>query len=188
MYGDITPSEKRLKAKRDYQKYLRKVLKAATKTYHQLHANDRADVLKTVYNINSIRHQLHEKAVELGYVKKCTDSMAVCKWHCCKWHFPKNLNHVDLVMTACSISSEEQRALEDQLAFDNGKYECPLLGEKGCSLSFDSRPLVCSNAYPCFLGDPYHGFLEKQRNGINIQLTLLKEILQKGRATLSEGR
>ncbi|MDY6987693.1 MAG: hypothetical protein SWQ30_06505 [Thermodesulfobacteriota bacterium] len=188
MYSDITTSENRLKAKRAYQRYLRKVLKATTKIYHQLHENDRAEALKAVYNINSIRHRLHEKAVELGYVKKCTDSMAVCKWQCCRWHFPKDLNHLDLFLTVCGISSEEQQTLEDRLAFDNGKYECPVLHEKGCSLSFDSRPLACSNAYPCFLGDPYHEFLEKQRNEIDVQLIVLKEILQKGRATLSGRR
>lgn len=186
MNPDITAPENRLRAKRDYQRYLRKVLNAVTSTYNQLNENDRAMALKAVYKINSIRHQLHEKAMELGYVKKCIDSMPVCKGQCCKWHFPKNLNYLDLFITLCSISSEEQKALEDQIAFDNWKYECPVLRENGCSLSFDSRPLVCSNAYPCFLGDSYYELLEKKRKEIDIQHMLLKEILQKSGGALSE--
>ena len=186
MYSYVTTSENRLKAKRHYQKYLRKVLNAATSIYNQLNENDRAEALKAVYKINSIRHRLHEKAMELGYVKKCIDSMPVCKWQCCKWHFPKNLNYLDLFITVCSISSEELKALEDQIVFDNGKYECPVLRENGCSLSFDSKPLACSNAYPCFLGDAYYEFVQKQSKEINIQHTLLKEIFQKSGAPSGE--
>ena len=160
--------------KRDY----RKVLNVATGIYNQLNENDRAIALKAVNKINSIRHQIYEKAMELGYVNKCIDSIAVCKGECCKRHFPKNLNYVEMFITVCSISSEEHKALKDQLAFNNGKNECPVLRENGCLLSFNSRPLECSNAYPCFAGESYHEFLEKQRKAINVQHILLKEILQ----------
>ena len=186
MYSDITTPENRLRAKRDYQKYLRRVLNAAASMYNQLNENERAKALKAVCKINSIRHQLYEKAMELGYVKRCIDAMPVCKGQCCKWHFPKRLNYLDLFITICSISSEEQKALEDQIAFDNGKYQCPLLCENGCSLSFGSRPLACSNAYPCFLGDSYYEFLENQRKEMNIQHMLLEEVLRKSRGALKE--
>jgi len=183
---EIPPAENWFKAKRHDQKYLRKALNTATSLYHQLHENDRARALKAVNRINSIRHQLHEKATELGYVQKCIESMPVCKGLCCKWHFPKNLNCLDLFVTVCSISSREQKALEAQIASDNGRYECPVLGENGCVLPFHSRPLACSNAYPCFLGDSYYEFLTKKRKEIHIQHTLLKGILQKSGGALNQ--
>ena len=178
MYFDITTPENQIKAKKDYQKYLCKVLKAAICIYNQLNENDRVKALKAVNEINLIRHQIYEKAVGFGYVKKCTDSIPVCKGECCKWHFPKNLGYLDLLIIVCSISTEEQKALKDQIAFNNGKYQCPILRENGCSLSFDSRPLACSNAYPCFAGESFHNFLSKQRKEIDVQYIFLKEVCQ----------
>lgn len=176
MYSDITTHENRLKVKRDYQQYLCGVLKTAICIFKQLNKDDRVKALKAVNEINRIRHQIYEKAMGLGYVKKCIDSIPICKGECCKWHFPKNLSCLDLFITVCSISTEEQAALEDQIAFNNGKYQCPVLRENGCSLSFDSRPLVCSNAYPCFSGESYHEFLRKQRKEIDVQYIFLEEV------------
>ena len=56
---------------KDYQKYLCEVLKAAIDMYHQLNENDRAKALKAVNEINRIGHQIYEKAMGFGYVKKC---------------------------------------------------------------------------------------------------------------------
>jgi hypothetical protein len=178
MYSDIKTPENRIKAKKDYQKYLCEVLKAAICTYNQLNENDRAKALKAVNEINRIRHQIYEKAMRFGYVKMCTDAIHVCRGECCKWHFPKNLSYLDLFIIVYSISTEEQKALKDQIAFDNGKYQCPILRENGCSLSFDSRPLACSNAYPCFAGGSFYDFLLKQRKEIDFQYIFLKEVFQ----------
>lgn len=178
MYCDITTPEKQLKEKLDYQKHLRKELIAAIRSFGLLGGNDRALALKRVNNINRIRYRIYEKAVELGYVKKCKDSIPVCKGECCKWHFPKDLSRLDFFVTVCSISSEKQNTLVDQLLFNTGQYQCPLLREDGCLLSFGRRPLVCSSAYPCFAGDAYHAFLEKQRKETVSQFLILKEALQ----------
>jgi hypothetical protein len=62
---------------------------------------------------------------------------------------------------------------------DNGKYQCPVLRENGCLFSFDSRPLACSNAYPCFSGELYHNFLERKRKEVGAQYLLLNETYQK---------
>ncbi|MDY6954346.1 MAG: hypothetical protein SWE60_22805 [Thermodesulfobacteriota bacterium] len=182
----MTTSEKRLKAKNDYQRYLGAVLKAATGTYDRLHEKERDAALKAVCDMKRIRHGLYEKAVELGYVTKCLEAMPGCRWQCCKWHFPKSLGEVDLFMMVCSLPSEERKALEEKLALETGTYECPFLAEKGCLLSFDSRPLACANAYPCFLGEPYYRFLQKQRKALSLQLTWLKKILAQSDAP--EGR
>jgi hypothetical protein len=179
MHSDITTLENQLKVMRDYQKLLCGELKAAIYICNQLNEKDRAKALGVVNEVNHIRHQIYEKALGFGYVKQCIDSIPTCKGECCKWHFPKNLSRLDLFITICSITVAEQTALADQLALHNGKYQCPVHRKNGCLLSFDSRPLVCSNAYPCFAGASYHKLLKKQRKKINVQYALLKEILQK---------
>ncbi len=179
MQNDITTLENRCKAMTDYRKLLVGELKAAIRIYDQLNEKKKARAFDAVSEVNRIRHRIYDKAAGLGYVKLCMDSIPVCKGECCKWHFPKNLSRPDLFITLCSITMAEQTALTDQLALNNGKYQCPVLRENGCLLSFDSRPLVCSNAYPCFAGASYHEFLKKQRKKINVQHLLLKEILKK---------
>lgn len=179
MYSDITTPENRIKAKKDYQKHLCDVLEAAIYIYHELHEDDRRKALNAVNEINRIRHRIYEKAARFGYVTKCRDTISFCKGECCKWHFPKKLSYTDLFIIVCSLSAEEQSALKDQIVFDNGNYQCPILRENGCSLSFDSRPLVCSNAYPCFAGGSFYDFLSKQRKGMDIQYIFLKEVFDK---------
>jgi hypothetical protein len=179
MYFDITTPENQLRAKKAHQKHLCDVLTAAISIYNRLDENDMSFALKAVTKINRIRYQVYEKAMELGYVKKCITSISVCKGECCKWHFPKKLRFPDFFITVCGSSSKELTALKDQILFDNGKYQCPVLRENGCLLSFDSRPLACSNAYPCFSGELYHNFLERKRKEVDAQYLLLNEIYQK---------
>jgi hypothetical protein len=179
MYFDITTPENQLRAKKAHQKHLCDVLTAAISIYNRLDENDMAFALKAVTKINRIRYQVYEKAMELGYVKKCINSISVCKGECCKWHFPKKPVFPDLFITVCGSSTKELTALKDQILFDNGKYQCPVLRENGCLLSFDSRPLACSNAYPCFSGELYHNFLERKRKDIDVQYIVLNEIFQK---------
>ena len=179
MYPDLITPENRIKAKKNYQKHLCDVLKATICIYHQLQEDDRSKALKAVSEINSIRQRIYEKAIRFGYVTKCRDAIGVCKGECCKWHFPKNLSYPDLFIIVCSISAEEQKILRDLIVFENGKYQCPILRENGCSLSFDNRPLACSNAYPCFAGGSFYDFLTKQRKEIDEHYILLKEIFEK---------
>jgi hypothetical protein len=177
MQNNITTLENRLKAMTDYRKLLVGELKVAIRIYDQLNAKEKAGAFGAVSAVNRIRHQVYEKAAELGYVKRCMDSIPVCKGECCKWHFPKKLDLLELFITVCGTTAAEQTALADQLAVNNGKYQCPVLRKSGCLLSFHNRPLVCANAYPCFASAPYHEFLKKQRKTINVQYGLLKDII-----------
>jgi hypothetical protein len=176
MYSDTITLEKQLEAKKDYHKHLHGELKTALGIYNRLNETSRTKALRTVNRINRIRHQIFKKAKELGYVEKCIDAIPVCKGDCCKWHFPKNLTYLDLFITVCGSPAEEQTALEKQIAFSGGRNQCPLLLESGCFLSFGSRPLVCSNAYPCFAGESYHRFLDNQKIEINTQYMVLREL------------
>ncbi|MBW1842561.1 MAG: hypothetical protein JRI75_12340 [Deltaproteobacteria bacterium] len=177
MRNDITTLENRLKAMTDYRKLMAGALKAAIRTYNQFNEEEKARAFGAVSEVNRIRHEIYEKASDLGYVERCMDSIPVCKGECCKWHFPKKLDVPELVITVCGTTVAEQTALADQLAVNNGKYQCPVLRKSGCLLSFHNRPLVCANAYPCFAGAPYHEFLKKQRKKINVQYVSIKEIL-----------
>jgi hypothetical protein len=179
MYFDITTPESRLRAKKAYGRYLYEVLNAAIDIHHRLDETDKNFALKTVVAINRIRYQIYEKAMELGYVKNCIHAISLCKGECCKWHFPQKLELTDLFITVCDSGSKELGTLKDQLISDNGKYQCPLLRENGCLLPFDTRPLSCSNAYPCFSGELYNRYLKKKEKHINAQRVLLYEIFQK---------
>ena len=187
MRNDITTLENRLKAMTDYRKLLVGELKAAIRIYDQLNEKKKARAFGAVSEVNRIRHQIYDKAAGFGYVKLCMDSIPVCKGECCKWHFPKNLSRLDLFITICSITVAEQTALADQLALNNGKYQCPVLRRNGCLLSFDSRPIACSNAYPCFAGESFHKFLLKQRKEIDVQYIFLKEVFHGVGANLEHG-
>ena len=156
-------------------------LMAAIDGYQNLSKKGMGDAELQVKEIIVLKYQMETIADQKGYSQACKASIPKCRGECCKWHFPKNLNRLDLFITLCSITVAEQNALADQLALNNGKYQCPVLRKNGCLLSFDNRPLSCSNAYPCFAGASYHEFLKKQRKKINIRHVLLKEILQKER-------
>ena len=179
MYFDITTPENRLRAKKAYQKHLCNMLTAAIHICKQLNENDMDVALKAITKINRIRYQVYEKAAELDYVNKCINSIPICKGECCRWHFPKNLGLLDLFVTVCGSSSTDLAVLEEQIIFDNGKYQCPVLRENGCLLSFDNRPIACSNAYPCFSGELYHNYLERKKKEIDVQYMLLNKLFQK---------
>ena len=68
MRNDITKLENRLKAMTDYRKLLVGELKAAIRIYDQLNAKEQARAFGAVSEVNRIRHQIYEKALEFGYV------------------------------------------------------------------------------------------------------------------------
>ena len=48
-----------------------------------------------------------------------------------------------------------------KLIFNNKKNQCPILLKSGCFLSFEQRPIICTNAYPCFADRSY--WVEKEK-------------------------
>ena len=148
-------------------------LETAQGAYARLDAGAREQALRTVKRLNRVRHRIYEKAKQLGYVENCLAGIPICRGECCKWHFPRNLTYLDLFVTIGSISPSEQTALRERIALEAGQNRCPLLLKSGCVLSFDSRPLVCSNAYPCFAGDVYHAFLHEQQTEIDAHYAAL---------------
>ncbi len=119
-----------------------------------------------VKEIVSLKYQMETIAAQKGYSQACKTSIPTCKGECCKWHFPRNLTHVDFFI-AIFYMPEEQQAAFAQLICNNNKNQCPVLLETGCSLSFEQRPVICTNAYPCFNDRSY--WIEKEKKNIQFK-------------------
>jgi hypothetical protein len=76
------------------------------------------------------------------------------------------------------LTGQEQDCLEERLAvhYRNERYQCPFLLDRGCLFPFNTRPLVCASAYPCFAGDWYHRFLASKQGEIKTLYSLLQAV------------
>ena len=115
--------------------------------------------------------------VQKGYSNACTSSIPICKGECCKWHFPKNLNYLDFFISIFSMTADQVEKFA-KLIFNNRKNQCPILLESGCYLSFEQRPIACTNAYPCFADRSY--WVEKEKKNI-----LFKNVIEELEAIIS---
>lgn len=115
------------------------------------------------YQINkiiSLKYQIEAIARQKGYSNACTSSIPICKGDCCKWHFPKNLSYLDFFISIFSMTADQVEKFQ-KLIFNNKKNQCPILLTSGCFLSFEQRPIICTNAYPCFADRSY--WVEKEK-------------------------
>jgi len=163
------------------QAYTSHLLNKALYRFYLLNDEEKALAQKTVQRIIRIRRHIYERAERLGYVQRCIDAIPACRGECCKWHFPENLEFADMAVTICSVSSEELNTLERRLLCHDGKKYCPALGRSGCLLSYESRPTVCAVSYPCFAGEIYHAYVQKQQIEINRLNSVLNTLFQKER-------
>ncbi len=60
--------------------------------------------------------------------------------------------------------SEKQTAELSKLILNTKNNYCPILTETGCFFSFEQRPVLCTNAYPCFNDHSY--WIEKEKKNI----------------------
>jgi len=92
----------------------------------------------------------------------------------------EELGWIDFFIIICGLSQKEQTRLTDQiLDLNNNIYQCPLLIKNGCFLEFNSRPAVCTNAYPCFAGQLYREFLENKKKADKKRLFLSGSVTPK---------
>lgn len=108
-----------------------------------------------------LKYQMEAITDQKGYSQACRNFIPICKGECCKWHFPGNLTHLDF-FTAIFDMSEAEQATMAELILNNHKHQCPVLLETGCFLSFERRPVICTNAYPCFHDQSYWNAKERQ--------------------------
>ncbi len=118
---------------------------------------------KYVNEVISIKHQMESIAKQRGHSKRCMTAIPICNGECCKFQFPKNLTHIDFFITIFNMSDEEQDALSNTILQANNDY-CPILIQNGCFLSFEQRPVICTNAYPCFNDRLYWNEKEAKSN------------------------
>lgn len=116
-----------------------------------------------VKEIITLKYQMETIAAQKGYSQACKASIPTCRGDCCKWHFPRNLTHVDFFIAIFHMP-EEQRAALAKLICSNKKNQCPVLLKTGCFLSFEQRPVLCTNAYPCFNDRSY--WIKKEKKNI----------------------
>ncbi len=115
------------------------------------------EILSIEVNINEIialKYKMEALAEEKGFSSACKESIPICKGECCRWHFPKKLSPVDFFIAVFQLVSQKQHQLAD-LMVNNQKDQCPMLQKNGCFLTFEQRPVLCTNSYPCFNDKSY---------------------------------
>jgi len=113
-------------------------------------------VQKLAADLHTIKKEIEQTAVSFGYSHACRTSIAVCRGECCRLHFPKTFSEADFLAIIGSLTQEERDSLSRRMLENRFQSEqCVLLKPDGCFLSFKSRPMVCTNAYPCFASRAY---------------------------------
>jgi len=141
-------------------------LMAAIDVCQKLSQKRMEDAELKVKEIIALKYEMETIAAQKGYSQSCKASIPTCRGECCKWHFPRNLTHVDFFI-AILFMPKEQRAALAKLICNNKNNQCPVLLKTGCFLSFEQRPVLCTNAYPCFNGRSY--WIEKEKKNIQFK-------------------
>ncbi|MCP3900611.1 MAG: hypothetical protein GY707_12950 [Desulfobacteraceae bacterium] len=128
-----------------------------------LSGKKRKSVEIPIKEIIALKYQMEIIADQKGYSNACKTSISICKGECCKWHFPRNLTHIDFFISIFYMSENQNTELS-KLILNTKSNHCPILTEKGCFLSFEQRPVLCTNAYPCFNDQSY--WIEKEKKNI----------------------
>ncbi len=136
-----------------------------------------------IAELRSIKQKIKDRAVSLGYADRCRRAISVCGGECCIWHFPKNLAAVDFLMAVFDLSESRKKPLLEQIQQPQVRpYQCPLLREDGCIFAFESRPMVCTSAFPCLAGTAYWQYKESFREDINTFRAALGRLLDEAAA------
>jgi len=145
--------------------HMSKNLNRALNVWGSLDENRRDMVREKVQAWNSIKSEIDQKARDLGYSCACMESIPMCKGECCKRHFPVEFDPTDFLMTISGLSQKDRESLLNQIMVSgDNKYKCPILLENGCFLSFETRPMACTNAFPCFMEREYWEYKEIKKN------------------------
>ena len=138
-------------------------LRLAVDALQGLSKKSKMDLETWIKEIISLKYQMETLADQKGYSLNCKRSIPICKGECCKWHYPRNLTHVDFLIAIFNMGEEQKALLSKKIL--GAKYDhCPMLLKTGCFLSFEQRPVLCTNAYPCFSDHSY--WIEKEKKNI----------------------
>ena len=178
MPNNLDTPENRFQVKKAIQLKMHADLKTAIAVYSYI--DDKSHIaFKKAEKLKIIKYRIEDKAQKLGYSKACQESIYDCKGQCCTWHFPENLCFIDFFLMVCDLSKTKLLELNAHLLnFQNNTYQCPILKKNGCFLDFDTRPLFCTNAYPCFIQDQYWQFLAVKKKEIQSIYFFLNKFLE----------
>ena len=137
-----------------FQTHMHENLMIAINAFQTLSKESQQVAKKHVNEVIILKRQMESIANQKGYSTRCKTAIPICKGECCKWQFPKNLTHLDFFITIFNMPEKEQIALSNTIIQTNNDY-CPVLLKYGCFLSFEQRPVICTNAYPCFNDQSY---------------------------------
>jgi len=133
----------------------------ALHVWESSHTGEKERVQRLAARLYTIKEEVEHKAIALGYAQACVKSIPTCRGECCRFHFPKTFSVTDFLAIIGSLTLEEINELSDRILKTSlQEGQCALLTATGCFLSFKSRPMVCTNAYPCFAGHEYWEFKE----------------------------
>ena len=142
-------------------------LESALRACEQMSPAFALKAAELISDLRAIKQQIEGRAGALGYSARCQQAIEVCGGECCIWHFPQTLTAVDFFIAAFDLAAEERQVLAKQIKSPvNERYQCPLLRKDGCIFAFQSRPIVCTSAFPCLAGGEYWQYKEKFRKDI----------------------
>jgi len=133
------------------KKRMHKNLIIAVNATDAIKKNQLESIENLIKKIVIVKYEMEDVALQRGFSQACKEaiSSSTCGVECCKYHFPRNLSSIDFFIATYYMPKEKQRELI-QLVSSSYKHQCPILLEYGCFFSFEERPVVCTNAYPCF--------------------------------------
>jgi len=133
----------------------------AYRAWENFTRNERQRVLVLTSTIYAIKEETEQMALALGVAQSCRASIDTCNGECCRLHFPKTFTAVDFLIAIEGLTPECRENLTHRMMGDPLQdRKCIFLEPNGCLLSFKNRPMVCTNAYPCFVNREYWGFKE----------------------------
>ncbi|MCP3952289.1 MAG: hypothetical protein GY697_08750 [Desulfobacterales bacterium] len=125
-------------------------------------------VVQLISDLGAIKRQIEDRAESRGYSERCREAIAVCGGECCRWHFPKTIDRVDFLIAVFNLSADEKAVLVKQVQSAEDSVDgCPLLRKDGCVFTLETRPVVCTSAFPCLAGTAYWQYKETFREDID---------------------
>ncbi len=89
---------------KDVQTEMHKNLLIAMDEFNNFSQKERDIAESHINEIQLLKYQMETIATQRGYSQACKTSIPVCKGDCCKWHFPKKLNHIDFFIAIFHMS------------------------------------------------------------------------------------
>jgi len=133
---------------------------------------------RLISDLGIIKKQIEGQAEVLGYSERCRQAIEVCGGECCVWHFPQTLTAVDFFIAVFDMTADERQVIVRLIQNSgNKRYQCPLLRKEGCTFAFQSRPMVCTSAFPCLAGGEYWVYKERFRKDIDSIYTDIRRLL-----------